>query len=222
MKDDIFKIEQKSLSYYSQSREEILSFVPVGVEKVLEIGCGDGIFGRSLRAVRSTEVWGVEMCEKAAMSAKVNLDKVIIGNIETDAIDLPESYFDCIIFNDVLEHLRYPWIILKEIVRHLASNGYIVASIPNVRYLDNIKKLIRDKDWKYTDEGILDKTHLRFFTEKSIRKMFELCGYNVLQIEGINPAEFYWKFKLLNWVMNKRFDDMKYLRFACVAQCKKL
>lgn len=218
MKDDIFKIEQKQEHYYKCAREEMLEYVPKGIRKILDVGCGEGGFGRILKQARGAEVWGVEICVDAAENASAYLDRVIVQNIEDSDIEMPDEYFDCIIFNDVLEHFKYPWAVLKKMSRYLKENGYIVASIPNIRYLDNIKQLVRDKEWNYVDGGILDKTHLRFFTENSIKNMFAACGYEVVRLEGINAMEFYWKFKVFNWAMNRRFEDMKYQQFACVAR----
>jgi 2-polyprenyl-3-methyl-5-hydroxy-6-metoxy-1,4-benzoquinol methylase len=218
MQTHIFSPENKPSGYYVNSRIEMLKFIPPGVARVLEVGCGEGAFGSCLKRDIKAEVWGVDICKKAAEEAKGKLDKVIVGDVENDQLDLPDDYFDCIVFNDVLEHMKYPWIFLKKIKESLKNKGYIVASIPNVRYFYNIKDLLKYKEWKYVDEGILDKTHLRFFTIKSIKDMLISCDYKILMIEGINAVRFPWKFRIFNWILFKNCDDMKFLRFACVAQ----
>jgi hypothetical protein len=110
----------------------------------------------------------------------------------------------------------------------------VVASIPNVRYLENIWNLLILKDWKYTEYGILDRTHLRFFTLQSIRVIFENLGYHIERIEGINPFDekpyfkrlskrfIYWVFFLTNLLFFKHIEDMRYLQFVVVARPKSL
>ncbi len=217
---NIFYPDVKPKGYYERHRKEMLSYVPSDVTKVLEIGCGAGAFGNILKENREIEVWGVECCKVAAEKAMSRLDKVIIGDIEDGSISLPNGYFDCIIFNDVLEHLKYPWAVLRKLRDNIMDGGYIVASIPNVRYYENMKSLFLQKDWKYVDEGILDKTHLRFFTINSIHVLFQSSGYNLLNIAGINAAVFPWKLGLLNLILLKVLDDMRFLEFACVVKKK--
>jgi hypothetical protein len=108
--------------------------------------------------------------------------------------------------------------VLGDIKRTLSPGGYIVASIPNIRVYENMKRLLIRKEWEYTEHGIMDKRHLRFFTKKSIRRMFERCGYQIVTIEGINGGNFPWKFGLLNRVLFKALDDMRFSQFACVGQ----
>ncbi|HIK58846.1 MAG: class I SAM-dependent methyltransferase [Verrucomicrobiales bacterium] len=206
--------------YYEFKREEILPFVPKNVTRVLDVGCGSGVFGEILKAERDAEVWGVEISQSNAEKAMERLDKILIGDIENGTISLPKKHFDCIIFNDVLEHLKSPWNVLEALRENLRDGGYIVASIPNVRYYKNIKNLLFKKDWKYVDEGILDRTHLRFFTLKTIPELFLSTGYDVLSITGINASVFSRKLRLFNWMCFNHIDDMRFLQFVCVAQNK--
>jgi len=204
--------------YHHYPRTEMLPHVPPNIRTILDVGCASGLFGSLLKMHRDVEVWGIDACEEAASEATTRLNRVIIADIENDQPLLPVAYFDCIIFNDVLEHLRYPWLILRRLRANLKKGGYVVASIPNVRYYVNMKNLLLRKEWAYVKEGILDKTHLRFFTIKSIPDMFQACGYHVLYLRGINATEFPWKLSLLNLLLFKTLDDMRYLQFACVAQ----
>jgi len=213
-----FEVSYRPKGYYSNQRREMVCFIPIDTNKILDIGCGSGEFGEYLKSKRKVEAWGIEICKEVAEEAMAKLDRVLIGDIENDNIQLPPNYFDCIIFNDVLEHLKYPWIVLRKMRDYLKPDGYIVASIPNVRYFNNVKNLLKDKEWTYRDEGILDKTHIRFFTEKGIKDMFNICEYRVVRIEGIRGIEFPWKFRLFNRIMLRAFEDMRYLQFAIVAQ----
>ena len=217
MKDSIFCPNEKTEGYYTQDRKEMLKYIPRALRKVLDVGCGSGDFGVLLKSRKDVEVWGVEVCENAAKEAVNRIDRVIIGDIERGDLGLPLNYFDCIVFNDVLEHLLYPWNVLVSCKAFLQNGGYIVASIPNIRYYSNIKNLLFWKNWEYKDDGILDKTHLRFFTERSIREMFLVCGYHMLKIEGIKEYKFSRKLKILNFLLKSSLNDMKYERFAVVA-----
>lgn len=218
MQTNMLNFKIRPNKYYMHQRSEILEFVPLDAKKILDIGCGNGNFGYLLKTKRNAEVWGIEKVESAVSYAASKLNNVIKGDIERDNIVLPQNYFDCIIFNDVLEHLVEPWNVLKNCANYLRNKGVVVASIPNVRYLPNIRNLIMKKDWKYANAGTLDQSHLRFFTEKSIIDLFCTCGYRVLSIKGINGSSFSWKFRLLNRLLFKNINDMMYQQFVCVAK----
>lgn len=209
----------KTDGYYIQTRHEMLKFIPQNAGKILDVGCGEGQFGFQLKQLLNAEVWGMELDEKSAKVAESRIDKVLIGDLTLKIDSLPNEYFDCIIFNDILEHLVDPYNTLLNIKQKLNTNGVVVSSIPNVRYISNLKKLLFDKDWKYEDEGILDKTHLRFFTKKSIIDMFELLGFNIIQMEGINPSKSK-NLKIANFLLMGNLEDAKYLQYASVTKPK--
>jgi len=216
MSDKSFFDDTKPAGYYGE-RADMIKYIPENVQTLLDVGCGEGAFGYACKQQREMEIWGIELFANQAEIAKRKLDKVLVGNIEFDELDLPDHYFDCIVFNDVLEHLQYPWNVLDKIKKHLKIGGDVVASIPNIRYYENIKKVLINKDWEYEECGIMDKTHLRFFTIKSICNMFERCGYSVINIEGIKYIDFPWKFNIINKLFNNHLDDMRYKQFACIA-----
>ncbi len=207
----------KPAQYYTLERRKMLRFMPRGVKTVLEVGCAEGHFGTILRSTGVEEVWGIEVCERAALEAMKKLDKVLVADIETATLSLPHDYFDCIIFNDILEHLSAPWGVLSQTRNSLKDDGSIVASIPNVRNFPHIKRLLWNCEWTYTDWGLLDRTHLRFFTKNSIIDLFATCGFTIHTLVGINEYTSK-KFNLLNLLCAHRLDDMKYLQFACVAR----
>lgn len=215
----------KPSRYYTENRYEMLEFVPLTSMKILEIGCGDGSFAALVKKKLKSEVWGIELEEIPALMAKEKLDKVLIGDFQLVKEHLPEHYFDCIIMNDVLEHFTRPEIILEHVKKFLSSSGTIVCSIPNVRYFDNLYEVLVKKDWEYKPSGILDATHYRFFTKKSIVSMFQNVGYDVVQIKGINKTFLSKKKKVfsrfLNLILLNFIEDTFYLQFACVAKLKK-
>ncbi len=210
--------EDKNSSYFSNDRREMLSFIPPEVTNLLEIGCGNGSFGALLKESRRVEVTGVESFAAAAVRARRVLDRVLESDIERADLEIPHGYFDCITYNDVLEHLHDPWTTVSRFAQYLRPGGYVVASIPNIRYFDAFKSLLVNKDWIYQSEGVLDRTHLRFFTEKSIARLFEESGFEVLRLQGINGRPFPWKFRVLNFLCGHRFDDVRFRQFACVAR----
>lgn len=101
------------------------------------------------------------MSRKSLKRRGKNFDRVILCDIESFESGLLENYLECIVFNGILEHVFYPWIVLKKMCAYLKSKGVVIASIPNVRYFENVKNLILYGKWQYEDAGILDKTHLR-------------------------------------------------------------
>lgn len=217
---DYEKYDDLPVNYHGNIRIEMYRYLPKDARIILDVGCGEGGFGEFIKKQRDAEVWGIELFPIAAEKARTKLDRVFVGNIETDRFDLPEKYFDCIVFNDVLEHLYYPWDVLNKVKALLKDNGHVVASIPNIRYYEQMKKLLIKGDWEYESWGIMDRTHLRFFTLNSIRKMFEHVGYSIETVEGIKYVKFPFKFNLINLLFRNRFDDMRYFQFACVAQLK--
>jgi 2-polyprenyl-3-methyl-5-hydroxy-6-metoxy-1,4-benzoquinol methylase len=209
----------KPAGYYWNEREEMLRFIPNDVRFVLEVGCGGGTFGSGVKRVSGAEVWGIEINNEAASEAKAKLDKVIVGDVSEVIPNIPDKKFDCIVFNDVLEHLIDPATILMTVKSKLTSKGVVVCSIPNMRYFPVLRGLVVNKQWKYEAEGALDRTHLRFFTEKSIIDTFTGLNYEILQLEGINGINS-WKFNLLNMLLLGNISDTRYMQFACVVRPK--
>lgn len=203
---------------FTPSRPEMLPFIPGDVSYILEVGCGNGAFAQCLRASRNVkEYWGVEIAESAANESKNNVDKLVFGDFESQELDLPKGYFDCIVFNDVLEHFVDPWKILVYIQSLMRPGAVVVASIPNARYWGHLRHVIIERDWKYENSGIRDRTHLRFFTRKSIIRLLSESGYNVSRIEGINKSDFTLGYQALRRALKPLFIDTEYLQFAVVA-----
>lgn len=128
------------------------------------------------------------MPDEAEVAKKI-MDKVFVGLCENFIDNLPDNHFDAIYFNDVLKHLFDSYSLLNKLKSKLLPKGVIISSIPNMRYHNEIFNLLVKKDWKYEQHGIIDFTHLRFFTGKSIRRMYEDAGYVVKINEGINRTK---------------------------------
>ena len=206
-------------NYFIEKRQEMLGFIPADSKSVLDVGCGAAEFSAPLKEKLGAEVWGIEVNAEAAKLAASKLDKVIVCGAE-EAIDaLPDDHFDCVIFNDVLEHMVDPHSVLHTIKPKLSGHGVVVCSIPNVRHIGVLFELVVLKNWKYRDHGVLDRTHLRFFTKMSIASMFDECGYEIHSLQGINREQSlllrFANILTLGWL-----SDTLYLQFACVARPK--
>jgi 2-polyprenyl-3-methyl-5-hydroxy-6-metoxy-1,4-benzoquinol methylase len=208
--------ESKPAGYYDCEREEMLAFIPESAEVILDVGCGSGLFGRLIKNARSVEVWGVETDPQVAGQAATYLDKTLVGAFP-DEVSLPQDYFDCVVFNDVLEHMVDPWSALRHAKALLKTDGVVVASLPNVRFLPVLYKLLWRGEWTYTPTGVLDRTHLRFFTKKSLLQMFNEGGYEVLKVQGVNAYP-HWAIKLLQILLPRFIRDVKFINYAVVAR----
>ena len=169
--------------YYQANRGVMAKYLPQAYERVLEVGCGAGGFFDHLR--QPCEVWGVEPNPEAARAAGLKLHRALAGRFDWVADELPNGYFDMVVCNDVIEHMDDHDAFLEAIKSKLRPGGYIVGSIPNVRHITALFKLLIAKDWPYSESGILDRTHLRFFTQKSLARTLQNHGYAIQMIEGI-------------------------------------
>jgi 2-polyprenyl-3-methyl-5-hydroxy-6-metoxy-1,4-benzoquinol methylase len=217
--------ETKAAEYFRYPRPEMVPFVPAHCRRLLDVGCADGSFGEALKRTRGIEVWGVEPTRSAAAAAKAKLDRVVEGVFDRQT-SLPPKSFDCILFNDVLEHMFAPELALRYASELLAPGGVVVASIPNIRSFPTISQLIFHARWDYQDAGVLDRTHLRFFTKSSIADMFEREGFALETVAGINAymsipkvrRRFWLLYRFVNSLFLGKFDDMKFQQFAVVAK----
>ena len=156
-------------------------------KRVIDFGCATGYFARLL-SDRGCEVTGVEGNPKAAKVAQEYCQEVIIADLDFSSLSdilsaqISETKFDVAIFGDVLEHLRNPWQVLRETRNLLKPQGYVVASIPNIAH-GAIRLALLQGNFEYQPLGILDNTHLRFFTRKTIEQLFEDAGYIIDAIE---------------------------------------
>ncbi|MCF7954335.1 MAG: class I SAM-dependent methyltransferase [Phycisphaerae bacterium] len=209
------KKQKKSGSYYQNPREDMLEFIPSGIKKTLEVGCGEGNFSALLKDRFGVEAWAVEINEESARQAEKKLHKVIIEDAHSSINKLPEKYFDCIICFDILEHLEDPYSLLTSLKSKLAIGGVIITSIPNIRYYSAFRKFVLHGNWDYMDQGIMDRTHLRFITYKSIKKMFKDLGFNTTITKGIHPTSSF-TCKVLQLFTFGFFSDIKYKHFVSI------
>lgn len=205
-------------AYFSHLRPEMLAIVPPKVNSVLDVGCGAGVFGQAIKKQKGCEVWGIEPVREPALEAQKVLDKVFIGLFE-EAVEQINRKFDLICFNDVLEHMPDPWSCLKKSKELLNESGMVIASMPNILHYQEFFDILFKKDFKYAPHGIMDRTHLRFFTKKSMVRMFGDCGYEVQEVKGLDPTPSK-KMTLLSVLSLGFFNEMRYLQFAIKALIK--
>ncbi len=180
----------KTTAYFEFDRPDVAALVPTDATRILDIGCGGGKLGVLLKSRQDCSVWGVEMSAHACELASDRLDRVIQSSIDDLANDSFESNdFDCIIFADVLEHLRTPIEILKKCQHWLTADGSIVISVPNNRHHSVIRGLI-DGNWTYEAAGLLDEDHVRCFTLRELEKMLYRAGFNTVELASV-PSDGY-------------------------------
>lgn len=167
---------------------KLLALVGDG-KKVLEVGCALGYQTRSLKELQRCSVVGIEIDGDAAASAAAYCDQIIVGDIESLdlAKELTDRKFDVITFADVLEHLKNPVQTLERMHQYLEPGGYILASIPNIAHASIVFEMAQGR-FDYRDLGLLDNTHIRFFTRQTIYKTFEAAGYCITSLDR-NIAE---------------------------------
>lgn len=163
-------------------------------QTILDVGCYMGALGEYLIKNCQSKVYGIDINKEAINYAKTRLSDARVCNIETENITY-KNKFDLIIFGDVIEHLRNPEEILNKIKENLKENGGIIVSVPNVANIETRFNLLRGK-FEYTNTGILDKTHVHFYTKNSLQSLLEKNGFKIKNI-SYTPYSFFF--------LNKRF-----------------
>jgi 2-polyprenyl-3-methyl-5-hydroxy-6-metoxy-1,4-benzoquinol methylase len=163
---------------------------------VLDVGCHTGIMGKALRQQKQAKVIGIDTDTQALQIARDRLQASLLLDIEESGwadklISDGYHHFDTILFGDVLEHTRIPERILLEAKKLLKPGGQVIVSVPNIAHWRVRLGLLFGR-FVYTDSGILDKTHLRFFTRKSARKMMNEAGYTITRSDVAGYALPHW------------------------------
>ncbi|MDP3008474.1 MAG: class I SAM-dependent methyltransferase [Methylococcales bacterium] len=171
--------------YKESVSDDFLSIIPKEAHTIVEIGCNTGRLAEMYRTINpNVRYLAVELSEEAARKAATRIECVITGDIEKPEVfselekNLDENKIDVLILSDVLEHLIDPWGILIKFRKIMSSNGCCVVCIPNVSHWTILAGLIHG-EWNYSDFGLLDRTHLRFFTKKTMIELFQNTGWQV-------------------------------------------
>jgi len=207
----------KEAKYYEGAREDLIKFIKEGTSRILDVGCGVGAAGAAIKKSMGSrvEVVGIELDPDIAEKAKDNIDQVIVGNAEQIMLPFEKGYFDAIIYGDILEHFTDPWSLLKMHGEFLKKGGQVVASIPNVAHY-RIIKMLKRQEWDYKNSGVLDRSHYRFFTLKSAKRMFEDAGFRIVEIENKIAASK--SRKIINSIFCNRLLDSITEQYIIVAQ----
>jgi 2-polyprenyl-3-methyl-5-hydroxy-6-metoxy-1,4-benzoquinol methylase len=197
MNNDIL-YEHKDHAYFSFVRTDIGPLLPSQSNEVIELGCGDGntlAWLKELGYARHTT--GMELCAEPAAQARKKIDRVIEGDLQSALPQLEKESFDMVLCLDVLEHLNDPWTTVKQLYSLLRPGGSIVISVPNIRHYSVLLPLLWHGTWRYQDAGIMDKSHLRFFSRESAQEMLTQNGFNITaSIDNglsVNRKKEFWK-----------------------------
>lgn len=173
-------------NYFSGARKDWVDQLPHNPHaRILEIGCANGDTGALVKEQEKCAYYaGIELVKHAATDAEKKLDEVICGDVESMIFPWPEKYFSVLIISEVLEHLVDPARVLSNLFPLLAPNALVFSSSPNVSHYSVINMLLKGQ-WIVESKGIMDKTHLRWFTPDSYRNMFQNAGFEVTYVGRI-------------------------------------
>lgn len=205
----------KDVGYFDSVRKEISPLLPQKMDKVLEVGCGSGATLQWLKNEKTCS-WtaGVELSEDAADRAKDRLDFFMAGNIEKIELPFESGSLDLILCLDVLEHLVDPWAVVKRLSKFLKPGGAMIVSLPNICHRSALLPLLLHDRWDYEPSGILDRTHLRFFTRKTAIELLEQGGMKVemtLPVVPLCKGSKTWLLDMWSLHIFRRFLTTQYL-----------
>jgi|BEDMetMinimDraft_2_1075160.scaffolds.fasta_scaffold02678_3 SAM-dependent methyltransferase len=162
---------------------DLLERIPLRARLVLDVGCGTGALGAAFkRRQPAARVIGIEADRSRAERAARHLDQVFCGDIEINPFPAElEGKVDCLVLGDVLEHLHDPWGFLSRTPALLAPGGVILASVPNVEHWSLLFRLLKG-EWDYEESGLFDRTHLRWFSGRTLLEAFRAAGYRPIDI----------------------------------------
>jgi 2-polyprenyl-3-methyl-5-hydroxy-6-metoxy-1,4-benzoquinol methylase len=167
---------------YSFVNQDILKLMDSNYKRVVEVGCMDGALAKAYREKNtSCQYTGVEINDDYAKAALLHCSEAIAGNIEEFDDDIFDQLFpsDCWVFGDVLEHLYDPWKVLSRIREKVTSGAHIIVCVPNVQHW-SVQAMLNAGQFRYKDTGLMDRTHIRWFTRITLIEMFQSCGFNII------------------------------------------
>lgn len=197
--------EAKPQTYYTNPRTDFVDLLPISTSAaILELGCGDGATGAlALKNGKCGTYVGIEMFAPMAERALKVLTTVHIGNVENMQLPYELACFDVLILSEVLEHLVDPHAVLGRLSRLLRPGAVVFASSPNVCHWRNILALCVGR-FEYTESGMMDRTHLRWFTPSSFAAMFQSAGVEVDLVTPLNHLRR--RERWLRRLFGRRFD----------------
>jgi len=170
-------------TYFSHVRREIEPLLTGTYHNALEIGCGTGATLEWLKLSGTcNNTFGVEYVSAAAKEAGNRVDKIYCGDIGKIELDIDPDSIDLLLCLDVLEHLHDPWEVMQKLYKLVRTGGTVIVSVPNVRYWRVSLPLLFSDKWQYTDAGVLDQSHLRFFVKKTAVELVRQGGFDVTKV----------------------------------------
>lgn len=173
----------KQTPIHANFNPDVLALMPRNAARVVEVGCSSGALAREyLKTNPKCDYIGIEVDDDYAAIARASCTRVVSGNIEhmdeaTYATLFPSS---CWTFGDVLEHLYDPWAVLRRLRKSLSPDACVVACIPNSQHW-SVQARLNSGNLRYEDMGLLDRTHIRWFTKTTIIEMFQSCGFKIVE-----------------------------------------
>ena len=199
----------KPEDYFAKPRQDYVAALPVSdTASILEVGCGDGATGALALAERKCARYvGIELFEPMALRAGKRLSDVLVGNVETMNLPLPPASFDALVMSEVLEHLVDPGATLKRLASLLRPGALVFASSPCLAHHSMLRNLVQGR-FDYEETGMMDRTHLRWFTPNSYAAMFREAGFVVDSVAPYNRLST--KAQLVRRMLGRRFDAIWY------------
>jgi 2-polyprenyl-3-methyl-5-hydroxy-6-metoxy-1,4-benzoquinol methylase len=217
---------------------DLLDKIPLNAKTILDVGCAQGALGAAyLRRNPNCRVLGIDVNEAAAGAARQRLTEVVCGDVERTPMpfEVPEG-IDCIIYGDVLEHLVDPWALLAEHAKYLSAHGTVLVCMPNVEHWSFVARLL-EGSFDYQETGLLDRTHLRWFTPRTMGAALNGAGLALadiaprpapteqserfvqalapgLQAIGVDPKEYFNRANPLQFIWRARKTAMEYIEVA--------
>lgn len=183
--------------YHQAFNPNLLDVCRQPPRRLLDVGCASGVLGKFVKDKFGAYVAGIEPNRAASDMAKAQLDKVLFGKFEDFdlvAEGIPLGSMDTVVAADVLEHMYDPWHTMVNLKKFMTPDGQFIISVPNTRHIHLLAQLVDGGLWKYEERGLLDITHIRFFTLKEITNLLAETGYLVERVAYfLDPSfeEFY-------------------------------
>jgi SAM-dependent methyltransferase len=172
---------------YQSINQAVFERIPSGTRTLLDVGCGGGVFGAAVKSARACTVVGVTYSEAEAVQARQRLDRVEVADLN-DFEPACLGTFDCIVCSHVLEHLQDPQQVLSRLLACLAPGGMLLVALPNVLFWKQRLEFVRGR-FRYTEGGLMDRTHVRFFDWYSADQLVRDAGFVVIErvADGVFP-----------------------------------
>ena len=205
----------KPASYFSNARADFVDRLAQDPSaSILEAGCGTGATGAlALSEGRCGRYVGIELFESAAAEAREVLSEVVTGNVETMTFHWQPASFDALILSEVLEHLVDPRQVVKALAPLVRPGGQVLASSPNISHWRVIRELVMGR-FEMADQGVFDRTHLRWFTPSTFAAIFEDAGFRVDEIGPVTA--FSPRTEMISRLASGRFDHLFMTQIAVI------